>query len=53
MAELTAGRLDVRAGFARVIWGRLDEVQPTDVVNPLDVSRFFFEGAARRACRWR
>ena len=43
-AELTAGRLDVRAGFARVIWGRLDEVQPTDVVNPLDVSRFFFEG---------
>jgi predicted RND superfamily exporter protein len=43
-AELTAGRVDVRAGFARVIWGRLDEVQPTDVVNPLDVSRFFFEG---------
>jgi predicted RND superfamily exporter protein len=43
-AELTAGRLDVRAGFSRVVWGRLDEVQPTDVVNPLDVSRFFFEG---------
>ena len=43
-AELTAGRLDVRAGFARVVWGRLDEIQPTDVVNPLDVSRFFFEG---------
>ena len=43
-AELSAGRLDLRAGFARVFWGRLDEVQPTDVVNPLDVSRFFFEG---------
>ena len=26
------------------MWGRLDELQPTDVVNPLDVSRFFFEG---------
>ena len=34
----------MRAGYARVVWGRLDEVQPTDVVNPLDVSRFFFEG---------
>ena len=42
--ELRAGRLDVLAGFARVVWGRLDELQPTDVVNPLDVSRFFFEG---------
>jgi hypothetical protein len=40
----STGRLDLRAGFARVIWGRLDEIQPTDVVNPLDVSRFFFEG---------
>ena len=27
-----------------MVWGRLDELQPTDVVNPLDVSRFFFEG---------
>jgi predicted RND superfamily exporter protein len=43
-AELTVRRLDVRAGFARVAWGRLDEIQPTDVLNPLDVSRFFFEG---------
>ena len=42
--ESTVGRLDLRIGQARVVWGRLDEVQPTDVVNPLDVSRFFFEG---------
>jgi predicted RND superfamily exporter protein len=42
--ESTLGRLDLRVGLARVVWGRLDEVQPTDVVNPLDVSRFFFEG---------
>ena len=26
------------------MWGRLDELQPTDVINPIDVSRFFFEG---------
>ena len=39
-----AGRLDVTTGLGRVVWGRLDELQPTDVVNPLDLSRFFFEG---------
>ena len=43
-AELRTARLDVLAGFARVAWGKLDELQPTDVVNPLDVSRFFLEG---------
>ena len=37
-------RLDLFAGFGTVAWGRLDELQPTDVINPLDVSRFFFEG---------
>ena len=42
--ESTVGRLDLRVGLGRVVWGRLDEVQPTDIVNPLDVSRFFFEG---------
>lgn len=39
-------RIDVLAGYARVVWGKLDEIQPTDVINPLDVSRFFFEGRA-------
>jgi len=42
--ELRLGALDLYAGYGRVVWGRLDELQPTDVVNPLDVSRFFFEG---------
>lgn len=42
--ELTIGNLDLLVGYARVVWGRLDELQPTDVINPLDVSRFFFEG---------
>ena len=42
--QLRAKRFDATAGMGRVVWGRLDELQPTDVVNPLDVSRFFFEG---------
>jgi hypothetical protein len=43
-ATLRTKRVDLTAGLGRVVWGRLDELQPTDVVNPLDVSRFFFEG---------
>jgi len=42
--EFKGDRIAVLAGFGRVIWGRLDEIQPTDVVNPVDVARFFFEG---------
>jgi hypothetical protein len=37
-------RFDLTAGFQRVVWGTLDEIQPTDVVNPLDISRFLFDG---------
>ncbi len=33
-------------GYSRVVWGRLDEFLPTDVVNPLDLTRFFLEGRA-------
>jgi hypothetical protein len=43
-AEWRAERFDVRAGMSRITWGRLDELQPTDVVNPLDLTRFVFEG---------
>lgn len=43
-ATIHAKRFDIAAGLGRVVWGRLDELQPTDVINPLDVSRFFFEG---------
>jgi hypothetical protein len=42
--EFHTTRVSLLAGNARVVWGRLDELQPTDVVNPLDISRFFFEG---------
>jgi hypothetical protein len=44
LIALTFDRADVQAGLGRVVWGRLDELQPGDVVNPLDVSRFLFEG---------
>jgi predicted RND superfamily exporter protein len=44
VTELRFGRFDLYAGYGRVVWGKLDELQPTDVINPLDISRFFFEG---------
>ena len=40
----TTDRFDLLTGFTRVVWGRLDELQPSDVINPIDVSRFLFEG---------
>jgi hypothetical protein len=42
--EYVADRFDVRAGYSRLVWGRLDEFQPTDVVNPIDLARFLLEG---------
>ena len=35
---------EVRAGLGTIVWGRLDEVQPTDVINPLDASKYLLEG---------
>lgn len=43
-ADWLWSKADVRVGFTRIVWGRLDEFLPTDVVNPQDLSRFFFEG---------
>jgi hypothetical protein len=43
-AEFVSTHLEVRAGASRIVWGRLDEFQPTDVVNPLDLTRFVLEG---------
>jgi hypothetical protein len=42
--EFAWPQADLRVGLSRIVWGRLDEFQPTDVVNPLDLTRFFFEG---------
>lgn len=43
-AEVRLGRFDLRAGFGRLVWGRLDELQPGDLINPLDLATFFFDG---------
>lgn len=42
--EASGARADIRAGVGRLTWGRLDEIQPTDVINPIDVARFLLEG---------
>lgn len=44
--EAGGRRGDIRAGMSRISWGRLDEIQPTDVINPIDVSRFLLDGRA-------
>lgn len=44
--EARWSKADLRIGWTRVIWGRLDEFLPTDVVNPQDLTRFFLEGRA-------
>lgn len=43
-ADLIWPKAEVRVGYTRIVWGRLDEFLPTDVINPQDISRFFFEG---------
>src|SRR6188768_2840908 len=35
-AELRLKNVEVRAGYGRLVWGRLDEVMPSDVINPID-----------------
>ncbi|NQW02604.1 MAG: hypothetical protein HQ485_01090 [Acidobacteria bacterium] len=42
--ELHSEHVDVRVGFGRLVWGRLDEVMPSDVINPIDTASFFLEG---------
>lgn len=42
--EAGGARADLRAGYGRLAWGRLDEVQPSDVINPIDTSRYFIDG---------
>ncbi len=42
--EAAASRADVRVGYGRIVWGRLDEIQPSDVINPIDTARFLFDG---------
>ncbi len=45
-AEVRLNDVEVRAGYGRLVWGRLDEVMPSDVINPIDTATFFLEGRA-------
>lgn len=45
-AEWRGERGELRVGHGRLIWGRLDEIMPSDVLNPIDSSRYFLEGRA-------
>jgi len=42
-AEFVSTHFDLRVGASRIVWGRLDEFQPTDVVNPIDLTRFLLD----------
>jgi hypothetical protein len=44
--ELRLKNAEVRAGYGRLVWGRLDEIMPSDVINPIDTARFFLDGRA-------
>jgi hypothetical protein len=39
-ATRVSGNLDLRAGFQRFAWGRLDEFPPNDLLNPWDYTQF-------------
>ncbi len=45
-ADVRTGRMELRAGYGRIVWGRLDEVMPSDVINPIDTAKFFLDGRA-------
>lgn len=42
--ERAASHADLRIGYGRIVWGRLDEIQPSDVINPIDLSRYLLDG---------
>jgi len=42
--EARGSRGDLRVGYGRLVWGRLDEIMPSDVINPIETSRYFLEG---------
>ncbi len=45
--EWRGSAADLRIGYGRLVWGRLDEIMPSDVLNPIDSSRYFLEGRAQ------
>lgn len=45
-AEASLGATEWRVGYGRLVWGRLDEIMPSDVLNPVDTAKYFLEGRA-------
>jgi hypothetical protein len=46
--DLAFRRFELRVGKQKVSWGRLDEIQPTDNLNPEDLSEFLFRPELER-----
>jgi len=42
-------KAEVTLGYSKVFWGKLDQLAPTDIVNPLDISRVFLEAERKEA----
>ena len=42
-------RGEVKIGYSKVFWGKLDQLPPTDIVNPLDISQLFLETERKKA----
>jgi len=40
---------EVKIGYSKVFWGKLDQLSPTDIVNPLDISKLFLEAERKEA----
>jgi hypothetical protein len=41
--------VEVKIGYSKVFWGKLDQLTPTDIVNPLDISKLFLEAERKEA----
>jgi hypothetical protein len=46
--DLFLGAFEARIGKQKIAWGQLDEVQPTDNLNPEDLTEFFFRPEQER-----
>lgn len=42
-------RAEVKIGYSKVVWGKLDQLAPVDIVNPLDYARLFLTAERKEA----
>lgn len=40
---------EVKIGYSKVFWGKLDQLAPTDIINPLDISQLFLKNERKEA----